>query len=162
MSASHTCPTAVKTDAPIDVLWDIMRHWAKLHPPSRVPANSPAERLLAKEPSHAADFAVRQDVRNANADRSTPRFVPNPTADWGPMQRAKGAGKGVAGGAEEKREKGKRVLNQGKKTERKRARLAAEAAAAEAGKEEGDEGAGQEGGEQEGDKSMEGCSPEKQ
>jgi len=36
VSHSHTCPTAIKTDAPQAVLWDIMKAWAKLHPPKKV------------------------------------------------------------------------------------------------------------------------------
>ena len=34
VSASHANPLAVKTDAPSEVVWDIVRCWTKQHPVS--------------------------------------------------------------------------------------------------------------------------------
>lgn len=98
----------------------------------QIPEGSPAKKLLATDSTITPDFTIRADLKKAKEDNKvTPKYVPNPTADWGPMQRAKGFGRGIAGGMEEKREKGKRDHNQGKKSERKRERR--ELAAAEEG-----------------------------
>mmetsp|Transcript_11513 Transcript_11513/g.46562 ORF Transcript_11513/g.46562 Transcript_11513/m.46562 type:complete len:388 (-) Transcript_11513:36-1199(-) len=83
-SESHTSPSAFKTDAPASAVWDVMRCWARLHPPK---ARANAERtagavILAKEPELQADF----DGPVAKATRA-PRFFPNPTANWGPKAR---------------------------------------------------------------------------
>jgi len=98
-----------------------------------VTANSPAERLVTGDPKIEADFTVRPDIAKAKKESETPKYVPAPTADWGPMQRAKGAGLGMAGGEESAKDK--RAANQGKNKGKKRAREEAEGKEAE-GKEE--------------------------
>ncbi len=50
MSASHTDPTAIKTDAPASVVWDVLRLWHKMHPSKKLEAHSVGGTMLAKEP----------------------------------------------------------------------------------------------------------------
>ncbi|KAM6149047.1 tRNA (guanine(26)-N(2))-dimethyltransferase [Erethizon dorsatum] len=55
VSLSHACRNAVKTDAPAEALWDIMRCWEKECPVKRerLSETSPAFRILGVEPSAA-------------------------------------------------------------------------------------------------------------
>jgi tRNA (guanine26-N2/guanine27-N2)-dimethyltransferase len=48
VSISHTDALAIKTDAPLSVLWDILRCWNKLYPVKRIPEGSPAAVILGK------------------------------------------------------------------------------------------------------------------
>ncbi|XP_008115675.1 tRNA (guanine(26)-N(2))-dimethyltransferase isoform X2 [Anolis carolinensis] len=52
VSLSHACKSAIKTDAPPPVVWDIMRCWEKLNPVKRerLSESSPAARILSLEP----------------------------------------------------------------------------------------------------------------
>ncbi|GAX81061.1 hypothetical protein CEUSTIGMA_g8496.t1 [Chlamydomonas eustigma] len=100
VSSSHANPLAVKTDAPSEVMWDILRCWIKDHPVNmnKVPVDSYLHRLLTKEPKLEADFTrVPAAVSQSKVDGVT-RFVQNP-AYWGPQSRhgrplvVKGGGK---------------------------------------------------------------------
>ncbi|XP_062491375.1 tRNA (guanine(26)-N(2))-dimethyltransferase isoform X1 [Pezoporus occidentalis] len=94
VSLSHACRTAVKTDAPPAVLWDILRCWVRLHPVKRerLTDTSPAARILAVEPTLQASFAIRADANPSSRKRGLKRFPENPEAFWGPKARAKAGG----------------------------------------------------------------------
>jgi len=86
VSGSHANPLALKTDAPPQVVWDIIRCWIKLHPVKDPEPNSYAAAILGKEIQTQADFkraagAVPQSIKQGVA-----RFVQNP-AYWGPKAR---------------------------------------------------------------------------
>uniref|UniRef100_A0A8B9FLC9 tRNA (guanine(26)-N(2))-dimethyltransferase n=1 Tax=Amazona collaria TaxID=241587 RepID=A0A8B9FLC9_9PSIT len=104
VSLSHACRTAVKTDAPPAVLWDILRCWVRLHPVKRerLTDTSPAARILAVEPTLQASFAIRADANPSSRKRGLKRFPENPEAFWGPKARAK-AGGGISPSLQEKR-----------------------------------------------------------
>ncbi|KAM8987135.1 tRNA (guanine(26)-N(2))-dimethyltransferase [Ara ararauna] len=104
VSLSHACRTAVKTDAPPAVLWDILRCWVRLHPVKRerLADTSPAARILAVEPTLQASFAIRADANPSSRKRGLKRFPENPEAFWGPKARAK-AGGGISPSLQEKR-----------------------------------------------------------
>ncbi|XP_078693073.1 tRNA (guanine(26)-N(2))-dimethyltransferase-like [Branchiostoma floridae x Branchiostoma belcheri] len=89
VSLSHTCKTAVKTDAPPHVIWDIMRGWAKLNPvnPSRLSSDVVASTILGKEPGIEANFTIRADANPASRQKGLKRFQENPKY-WGPKARA--------------------------------------------------------------------------
>nr|XP_003468399.1 tRNA (guanine(26)-N(2))-dimethyltransferase [Cavia porcellus]XP_013006376.1 tRNA (guanine(26)-N(2))-dimethyltransferase [Cavia porcellus] len=103
VSLSHACRNAVKTDAPAEALWDIMRCWEKQCPVKRerLSESSPAFRILAVEPRLQANFTLREDANPSSRQRGLKRFQVNPEANWGPRPRARPGGKG-AGQAEEK------------------------------------------------------------
>ena len=96
-SQAHHEATAVKTDAPPEVVWDIMRVFARdIAPPVGSQNRKPsavAEKILAKEPIVEVSFVEPKgmqrwkDVRERGA-----RFPQNPEAGWGPK-----AAKGRAG-----------------------------------------------------------------
>jgi tRNA (guanine26-N2/guanine27-N2)-dimethyltransferase len=52
VSQSHAYQQAIKTNAPPQVVWDILRQWCKLEPPSskNISQTSPAYKILAVEP----------------------------------------------------------------------------------------------------------------
>ncbi|XP_013367631.1 PREDICTED: tRNA (guanine(26)-N(2))-dimethyltransferase [Chinchilla lanigera] len=104
VSLSHACRNAVKTDAPAEALWDIMRCWEKECPVKRerLSETSPAFRILGAEPRLQANFTIREDANPSSRQRGLKRFQVNPEANWGPRPRARPGGKN-AGKAEERR-----------------------------------------------------------
>ncbi|KAI9305590.1 N2,N2-dimethylguanosine tRNA methyltransferase [Cunninghamella echinulata] len=81
VSGSHCAPQAVKTNAPSNVIWDIVRGWIKKQPVTmkNISENSPAYKILTQEPTVIADFTRHPDVLTESRN-----FVPN----WGPKARA--------------------------------------------------------------------------
>ncbi|CAI2193852.1 14324_t:CDS:10 [Funneliformis geosporum] len=92
VSASHVMAGSVKTDAPMDVIWDVMRSWVKLHPVTmrNIAENSPARKLLAVEPSFIADFKIHKDAESPSRKVKLVRYQQNPEKNWGPKPRASG------------------------------------------------------------------------
>lgn len=116
VSQSHTDSLALKTNAPPEVLWDLLRLWA-LDPRSggagakrrrAIQENgeaapklqngsatmTPGDRILAQAPTlvkaEDVDFSIKKDSwnRKSGDKNSAPRFLPNPEANWGPKSRA--------------------------------------------------------------------------
>ncbi|XP_031492720.1 probable tRNA (guanine(26)-N(2))-dimethyltransferase 2 isoform X2 [Nymphaea colorata] len=87
MSGTHANPLGLKSDAPMSVIWDIMRCWVKLHPVKSRPSDQPGSVILAKEPTIQANFA-RLKCSNGGKDKKKARFLPNPESHWGPKPRA--------------------------------------------------------------------------
>ncbi|KAK7797036.1 hypothetical protein U0070_015832 [Myodes glareolus] len=91
VSLSHACKNAVKTDAPPQALWDIMRCWEKECPVKRerLSESSPAFRILSVEPRLKANFNIREDANPSSRQQGLKRFQANPEANWGPRPRAR-------------------------------------------------------------------------
>ncbi|KAJ4973032.1 hypothetical protein NE237_006206 [Protea cynaroides] len=88
ISGTHVNPLGLKSDAPMDVIWDIMRCWIKIHP---VKAQSPDQSgsvILAKEPTLQANFARAVASLSKAQAKKVARFLPNPERHWGPKLRA--------------------------------------------------------------------------
>lgn len=86
VSGYHKDPNAVKTNAPNDVVWDIMREWIKRNPPKKTPPeNSPATKILSKEPSITVDFTIPESMKGTD---TVSRFPRNPERHWGPKRKA--------------------------------------------------------------------------
>ncbi len=51
VTPSHTTPTALKTDAPLGLIFDFLRAWVKKHPVKPSSASSPSTIILSKPPS---------------------------------------------------------------------------------------------------------------
>lgn len=91
VSHSHAMKNSVKTDAPIGLIWDILRFWAKSHPvnETRLKENPVIKAILSKEPSKDYNFeeihpkAVPQSKIDALV-----RYQENPAANWGPGTRS--------------------------------------------------------------------------
>lgn len=85
VSGSHANPLAVKTNAPPNVVWDIVRCWVKDHP-VKIDAESYGGKLLAKEPELQANFSRAAGSVSKSQAAGVTRFVQNP-AFWGPKAR---------------------------------------------------------------------------
>lgn len=88
-SSSHACRTALKTNAPHNVVWDIMRCWEKLHPVKRKKENSPGATILSKEPAIQVSFKLKPGANPVSRQKKLLRYQENPEANWGPKPRAK-------------------------------------------------------------------------
>lgn len=88
VSQQHKEPQAVKTDAPDDVMWDVMRCWVKKHPVSdKRKTSTPGQAILTREPKLEADFTVPSGLWQK---KSATRYQQNPEPYWGPKARATG------------------------------------------------------------------------
>eukprot|EP00250_Pteridium_aquilinum_P020998 c25007_g2_i1 orf=528-2297(-) len=87
ISSSHALPLGLKTNAPMDVIWDIMRCWVKTHPVKAQPADLPGSIILSQEPVLQANFSKVNSALSKARSKGIPRFVPNPEF-WGPKPRA--------------------------------------------------------------------------
>lgn len=91
VSYSHASKTSIKTDAPVSVLWDILRFWQKSHPvkKERLLPGTPIEAILAKEPTKEYRLHdIHPDANPPSRKESLSRFPENPAAHWGPGTRA--------------------------------------------------------------------------
>ncbi|KAJ3411518.1 tRNA methyltransferase 1 [Chytridiales sp. JEL 0842] len=98
VSLSHCTASSIKTDAPIDVLFDILRTWVKDHPvdPKKLKEGSLAAKILGKEPSIEVSFEKNEKEMNKGENREKGekvklvRYQVNPEKFWGPKARPKG------------------------------------------------------------------------
>ncbi|TQE00213.1 hypothetical protein C1H46_014131 [Malus baccata] len=88
ISGTHVNPLGLKSDAPMDVIWDIMRCWVKNHPVKPQPADQSGTVILAKEPVLQANFARAVASLSKAQTKKVARFLPNPERHWGPKLRA--------------------------------------------------------------------------
>ncbi|KAK0585186.1 hypothetical protein LWI29_024439 [Acer saccharum] len=88
ISGTHVNPLGLKSDAPMDVIWDIMRCWVKNHPVKAQPADQSGSVILAKEPTLQANFARAVASLSKAQAKKVARFLPNPERHWGPKLRA--------------------------------------------------------------------------
>lgn len=91
VSFSHGLPTSLKTDAPMSMLWDMMRFWAKSHPvkPERFHEGSPLKAILSKPCLKDYNFVDHHPAAQpASRQESLCRFQENPEANWGPGTRS--------------------------------------------------------------------------
>jgi tRNA (guanine26-N2/guanine27-N2)-dimethyltransferase len=86
VSGSHANPLALKTDAPPQVVWDILRSWIKMHPVKDPEPDSYAAAILGKEIQTQADFKRAPGAVPHSVKQGVARFVQNP-AYWGPKAR---------------------------------------------------------------------------
>ncbi|RCV45533.1 hypothetical protein SETIT_9G462100v2 [Setaria italica] len=88
ISSTHVNPLGVKSDAPWDVIWDIMRCWVKNHPIKEQPRDSPGTAILSKPPTLEANFSRAVAALSKAQAKKVKRFLPNPERHWGPKVRA--------------------------------------------------------------------------
>lgn len=72
VSGSHCTPNCVKTDAPNEAIWDILRVWARLNSKDGVSAPAPTPA--------AADAAAEGGTASAAPQPSGPRYLPDSVA----------------------------------------------------------------------------------
>jgi len=91
VSLSHASKNSLKTDAPISLLWDILRCWAKKHPvnPARITEGSALKAILSKEPAKEYNFdEIHPNANPPSRKDALARFPENPAAHWGPGTRS--------------------------------------------------------------------------
>jgi len=91
VSLSHAAESSVKTDAPTDFLWDLMRAWVKEIPvdSKRMVEGSVSFNILSAELKREIDFTPHPDATSPSQIQGLKRFPPNPESHWGPKPRAK-------------------------------------------------------------------------
>lgn len=90
VSLSHACKSSIKTDAPISVLWDILRCWAKVKPPrpDRLQEGSILKTILSKESVVKYNLnEIHPDANPKSRKEALVRYPENPAAYWGPGTR---------------------------------------------------------------------------
>ncbi|XP_071104696.1 tRNA (guanine(26)-N(2))-dimethyltransferase-like [Haliotis cracherodii] len=117
-SLTHCAKNAHKTDAPGEVVWDIMRAWVKDHPvkASRLQSGTPAKAILDKEPVTEVSFSLHPDANPQSRQKGLLRWQVNPEPDWGPKPRAKKSNTEESLSEKRDRCRGKRKDRQGDKS----------------------------------------------
>lgn len=133
VSQTHTAAIGIKTDAPLHVVWDVLRCWVRENPLAKKSvAGSAAEKILAVEPTLQADFTKAEGAETAaNKTGGVAKFIKNP-ANWGPGARAK---PGKRKGNMHDQLQAKSRENQGKNKKKKLAAKEAKEAQAKASEE---------------------------
>ncbi|KAI6708415.1 hypothetical protein PZA11_007049 [Diplocarpon coronariae] len=108
VTRSHTKPGSLKTNAPWDVVWEIMREWTRQKAPVKEGAlreNTAGYRIMQRGPSKPGENGsvasevpageglkvVFDEKLGAEKDKKKiVRYQLNPRENWGPMARAKG------------------------------------------------------------------------
>ena len=101
VSGYHKEPSAIKTDAPGHVVWDIMRDWVEKNALKKTPAEgSTAAKILATERTlKEVDWSIPESLRkagtmmttkNGKSKKKISRFPLNPEKHWGPKRAATG------------------------------------------------------------------------
>ncbi|XP_011871745.1 PREDICTED: probable tRNA (guanine(26)-N(2))-dimethyltransferase [Vollenhovia emeryi] len=118
VSYSHASKISIKTDAPNDVVWDIVRAWEKEHPVKRekLAADSPAARILNAPSTTDISLAMHPLANPISRQRHLSRFQQNPTVNWGPGVRSR-----TRVDLENTAEDSKKVRNQNKNSKKKSA-----------------------------------------
>lgn len=105
VSLSHAAPTSIKTNAPQNVIWDVMRAWAKLHPGKKTLQLDVSKAIMSKESSIKVSFEPHADAEPSSRKNNLLRFQINPTRNWGPKSKATSSVN--QNNEEEKQQKGK-------------------------------------------------------
>ena len=91
VSATHTNPLCIKTDAPPLFIWDIMRSWVKMNPikMENIGDHSPSRKILSVEAVNVVSFERHPESNPPSRQIKLVRFQENPEKNWGPKPRAK-------------------------------------------------------------------------
>ncbi|XP_040580173.1 tRNA (guanine(26)-N(2))-dimethyltransferase isoform X1 [Lepeophtheirus salmonis] len=116
VSQSHCHRLAIKTDAPSDFIWDMMRAWKHKYPTSKETKEPVAIAILSKESSNKISFEMHPNANPVSREAQLVRFQINPEKNWGPKMKST-----TSICPDEENEKRKR--NQGKYTKNKRKKL---------------------------------------
>jgi tRNA (guanine26-N2/guanine27-N2)-dimethyltransferase len=94
VARSHCKPNSIKTNAPHDVVWDVMKRWIEQKPrkDDAVKSGTPGFKILQK-PKDESRTVVFDKGLGKEEDKAigVVRYQVNPTANWGPMARAGGS-----------------------------------------------------------------------
>ncbi|XP_063539847.1 tRNA (guanine(26)-N(2))-dimethyltransferase [Cydia strobilella] len=90
VSYSHASKMSIKTNAPAQYVWDIIRTWEKSHPikPTKLEADPVTKHLLSQPITSSIDLSQRADANPISRRDGQLRFQFNPAPYWGPGTRA--------------------------------------------------------------------------
>ncbi|CAG2064628.1 unnamed protein product, partial [Timema podura] len=88
VSYSHANRMSIKTDAPMYVLWDIVRYWESQNPIKMERRQNVSEAILSKKQTIKVDMTVREDANPESRQLKLVRFQENPLRYWGPGTRS--------------------------------------------------------------------------
>lgn len=91
VSLSHADRASLKTDAPANVVWDIVRAWERQHPANKsaMAPDRPAKVILEKRIGTEVSFELHEDANPESRKKDLLRFQMKPEKFWGPKSRAK-------------------------------------------------------------------------
>ncbi|XP_076759096.1 tRNA (guanine(26)-N(2))-dimethyltransferase [Xylocopa sonorina] len=91
VSYSHACKTSIKTNAPNNIIWDIVRTWEKANPIKRdkLSNDSPAIKILDAPITTNVSFTVHPLANPVSRQNKLTRFQQNPATNWGPGTRSR-------------------------------------------------------------------------
>lgn len=108
VARSHTKPGCIKTDAPWDVIWEMMREWAKQKAPIKdgairkgtagwkimrldeQPENFATNTNDTTQEKRKVEIVFDESLGKERDLKKLVRYQVNPRENWGPMNRAKG------------------------------------------------------------------------
>jgi tRNA (guanine26-N2/guanine27-N2)-dimethyltransferase len=109
VTRSHTKPGSIRTDAPWDVIWEMMREWAKQKAPIKEGAirkgtagweimrmeekkvkDGTANTEDKKKEKPKLEIVFNEALGKERDQKKLVRYQVNPRENWGPMNRAKG------------------------------------------------------------------------
>lgn len=90
VSYSHCNQNSIKTDAPTEVIWNILREWIKLKPVNKkwLKPEFKIFEILKKESTEKFDFTIREDALPLSKKNKMVRFH-EPPPFWGPKAKPK-------------------------------------------------------------------------
>jgi len=90
VSMSHAKKNSIKTDAPPQFVWDVMREWIKTNPlnPKRLKEDVVMKALSEKPQKYTICFDEHPDANPESRKANLKRFAPNPQPNWGPKPKA--------------------------------------------------------------------------
>ncbi|RWS28068.1 tRNA (guanine(26)-N(2))-dimethyltransferase-like protein [Leptotrombidium deliense] len=86
VSYSHANRNSLKTDAPAEIIWDIMRHWIRQNSVdlTSFPEKDAGKIISMKNPTTSISFTLHEFAKPLSKELELSRFQPNPIANWGP------------------------------------------------------------------------------
>lgn len=90
VSYSHCSKNSFKTNAPAEIIWNLLREWVKIKPINQrwLTSEYTVTRILKKESNTKFDFTIRQDSIPASKKNKMVRFH-EPPPFWGPKSKPK-------------------------------------------------------------------------
>ncbi|OMJ16122.1 tRNA (guanine(26)-N(2))-dimethyltransferase [Smittium culicis] len=93
VSIAHSCQCSIKTNAPNEIIWDIIRAYvATVGRSKKIEDNSVAFNILKVSPRDDIKFDIHPDANPDSRKIKLVRFQINPEKFWGPKARHKSSG----------------------------------------------------------------------
>ncbi|TPX63211.1 hypothetical protein SpCBS45565_g06767 [Spizellomyces sp. 'palustris'] len=103
VSLTHAAQNCVKTNAPGWAVWDVIRRHVQEQPLKERPADTPGSNILAKPLKNEVSWEHHPQANPCSRKMKLVRYQENPTAYWGPMERAGSKKAQEANGTNKKR-----------------------------------------------------------